>query len=404
MATVWLYRRQFAIRSPQLVGGAVLAVVAAVLLVIAGRLYGDARRYAREAVEVEVLSSRVVPAEGQRSTAYELTYRLTSASGLVHARSESVPVTLWEAAVASGRVRVRRHAEGVADRIWQPSATSTIAIVTSVGIVLACAGVALGAAGVRTWRRARAGVTAPPSWADRQLANVSFWTLFGSIWLIVGVPFVLLTAFFVWEDWRLSTTGRTVNGMVLVKNIAHSGSGPGGDTFRHSVRYRFEVDGRAREGTAEVAEPAWALLVERDPVSIQYLSGWPTLHRMAGTNQRGELVIFGGVGLLIGGAGTLIVGADLRRKRRVRRLQASGVRARATVVSVEAMNVRVNRERLWRIRYEYRDSKQGARRGAAYVSEEEAARWSLGDQAAILMDPAQPQSTVWIGEATESPA
>ena len=387
---MWSYRREIPIRSPRLVATVVFLGVALVLFAVAGTLLSDARRFASEAIATPVVASRVVPAGGQTSTAYELIYRGLSPDGGSRDQVEAVPVAVWEAAARSGSVGLKREAGGQA-HVWQPASTLTIGIVAAIGVMFTLLALAIALPG-------------PSSWLDRQMSQLPFWTLFGSIWLMVGLPFFALSLLFGWQDWRLTTSASTASGTVLIKEVGRSGSTPSGPTFRYTVHYRFEdADGRVREGKNEVPEAHWAGLVEQQPVPIQYVAG-SSLHRVAGTHERWTLAIFGGVGLLIGGAGALIIRADWRRRRRVRRLQVSGVRALATVTSVEAMRIRVNREQLWKIKYEYRDREHRVRAGSTTVTAEEAERWKAGDTAAILVDPAAPASTVWIGQATESPA
>ena len=388
MARVWSYRREIPIRSPRLVATVVFLGVAVVLFAVAGTLLWDARRFASEAIAMPVVASRVVPAGGQTSTAYELTYRGLSPAGDSIDQVEAVPVAVWEAAVRSGQVRLKAGAGGQG-HVWQPAAALTIGIVAAIGVMFTLVALAIALPG-------------PSFWLDRQVSQLPFWTLFGSIWLTVGLPFLALSLLFAWQDWRLSTSGATANGTVLIKGVGRSGSTPSGPTFRYTVHYRFEdADGRVREGKNEVPEAQWAGLVEQQPVPIQYVAG-SSLHRVAGAHERWTLAIFGGVGLLIGGAGALIIRADWRRRRRVSRLQESGARVLATVTSVEPMRIRVNREQLWKIKYEYRDREHRMRTGSTTVTAEEGGRWKAGDTAAILVDPAAPASTVWIGQATES--
>jgi hypothetical protein len=393
VARIWSYRWEIPIRSPRLVATVVFLGVAIVMLAVAGTLLRDARRFASEAIAVPVVASRIALAGGHTSTVYELIYRgLVPDGGSPEQvdQVETVPVAVWEAAVRSGQVRLKREADGQG-HVWQPAATLTIGMVAAIGVMFTLVALAIALPG-------------PSSWFERQVAQLPFWTLFGSIWLTVGLPFLLLSVLFAWQDWRLSTSGSTASGTVLIKEVARSGSTPGGPTFRYTVHYRFEdADGRVREGKNEVAEPQWAGLVEQQPVPIEYVPG-SSLHRVAGAHERWTLAIFGGVGLLIGGAGALIIRADWRNRRRARRLQKSGVRAFARVTSVEAARLRVNREQLWKIKYEYRDGEHRTRTGSTTVTAEEAERWKTGDTVAILLDPAMPTSTVWIGQATESPA
>jgi len=379
----------------------VFVVVAGLLLFLAVRMSQDARRSELGSFEASVIDARIVRATAVSSTVYELTYRVAIADRPSIERTESVPVAIWEAATAAGRVRVEPR-PGEETRIRRVASDTAIGILAVVGLVLLLPALALGITGVRGVQRARRGIPDPPPWGAELLARLPFWTLFGSIWLLVGLPFILLVGYFIWEDRQLAVASRTVSGVVLAKAIARSDNGSGPGRFRHSVHYRFEAgDGRILEDTSEVPEAMSAVLVEREPVPIQYVPGRPRLHRIAGTNRRGELALFGGIGLLIAGAGALIVRADWRRRRRAVRLRDAGIRALATVVQVDALRIRVNQEHLRRIRYQYQDLEHRTHRGVAYVTAEEAERWKPGDKAAILFDPARPRSVVWVGEATE---
>jgi hypothetical protein len=152
--------------------------------------------------------------------------------------------------------------------------------------------------------------------------GLPFWTVFGSIWLAVGAPFLGFAVYSLW-------TGR-------------------------------------------------------EPVS--------------------ETALFLGLGLLVGGGGAAILVVDGRRRRRAHRLRTAGVRTLATVVDVTPLRVFVNRQQLWRIRYEYKDFEHRTHRSAEYTTAEEATRWSPGQTVPILIDPAEPGSSLWTAGAQESPA
>jgi hypothetical protein len=369
-------------RSPRLVGTATFLAVGGFMLTLAAVFYADARRSSTEAVAAPIVASRIVPAAGRTSTAHELVYKSPGPEGPAD-QAETVPVALWEAAVQSGQVRLKRDSDGRA-HIWQPASTTTLTIVAGIGAAFALFSLVIA-------------LPASSSWFERRIAQLPFWVLFGSIWMSVGLPFLGSSLFLAWQDWRLSTASRTTEGVVLFKEVTRSGKNGSTPTYRHSVRYRFQSeDGRTREGESEVSEAVWSGTAEGRPVPIEYLPGSST-HRVAGAHRRWTLAIFGAVGLLVGGAGALIVRADWRHRNRVKRLQETGVRTPARVLAVEAARIRVGGEPLWKITYEYRDREQRKRKGTTQVTAEEAEQWKAGDAATILLDPVSPASTVWIG-------
>ena len=60
-------------------------------------------------------------------------------------------------------------------------------------------------------------VTGTPD-AKRSLAGAvqsRFWVFFGSIWLMVGLPFVLLAGYFIVQERQLATTERVVEANIV---------------------------------------------------------------------------------------------------------------------------------------------------------------------------------------------
>ena len=175
----------------------------------------------------------------------------------------------------------------------------------------------------------------------------NFWVFFGSIWLLVGLPFVLLAGYFILQERRLATTGRVVDAIVLTKDISRSG-----DSVHHSLRYRFTTAaGRAIDGKSEVGESIWSSLSERGPVRVAYLPNRPSVNRVVGSSRLTMLLIFSFVGCLLSIAGGTIVTVAVRRARLRTKLLTTAFRARATVAEVTAMNLRVNGRTQWKLKY-----------------------------------------------------
>lgn len=225
----------------------------------------------------------------------------------------------------------------------------------------------------------------------------NFWVFFGSIWLLVGLPFVLLAGYFIQQERQLATSGQIVDATVLTKDV-----GRAGDSVHHSVTYRFTTaDGRTFEGKSEIPEAAWNSLTERGPVSVQYLPNRPSVNRVVGATKMTLLLIFTFVGTLLSIAGGTIVAVSLRHARTRRRLLTAGVRAPATIAEVKPMNLRVNGRTQWRMKYEYRDYQSKSHRRSMYLNADEAMRWKPGDTGEILFDPDRPASSVWLGRVDE---
>ncbi len=221
----------------------------------------------------------------------------------------------------------------------------------------------------------------------------NFWVFFGSIWLLVGLPFVLLAGYFIFQERRLATTGRVVDAIVLTKDTSRSG-----DSVHRSLRYRFTTaDGRTIEGKSEVGESIWSSLSERGPVRVAYLPNRPSVNRVVGSSQLTMLLIFSFVGGLLSIAGGTIVTVAVRKARLRTRLLTTGVRARATVAEVKAMNLRVNGRTQWKLEYEYPDSQGRSYRRSLYLDADEASRWKPGDRGDVLFDPDRPGQAVWLG-------
>jgi len=109
-----------------------------------------------------------------------------------------------------------------------------------------------------------------------------------------------------------------------------------------------------------------------------------------------------GAPLGVGTAFTLLGGAfiwrGLHQLRKEARLRESGTTTEATVSAVEPTNTRVNRRRLWRVRYSYEDMNGGLYAGdSGYLTAEDAQSYGVGDRAFIRYDPASPSANVWLG-------
>lgn len=157
----------------------------------------------------------------------------------------------------------------------------------------------------------------------------------------MGLPFLLLGAFFAWNEFtlesRLARAGQRAQGIVLVKSW-----GDGSDS-RHPnlrVRYRFTAAaGKTVHGDATVSEPAWEAMREQ------------------------------------------------------------GFSVEAQVIEVTPTGYMLNRVRQWVVLYRYRDHAGIEHDGRSpTMPKEEAERWHPGDRVPVRFDHLRPGRSAWTGE------
>jgi len=246
-------------------------------------------------------------------------------------------------------------------------------------------------------------VSAVSSWFA--ITPKNFWLWFGGIWLSVGALFLLiglyLGAHHIYVKQRLDAEGRTVEGMVLTKAIAHSSSTTGSrrsSTPTYKVTFRFTTPGGLVTGEAEVTSDVWDALVEREPIQVMYVPGAPQYHRVEGQAGGWLLPI---ISSILGGIVTTLGGVILIRARSLHynreRLQRDGITTTATVSDVRASYMRVNGVNQCVVLYHYQDDRGRSHQGKEYFSPEEAGRWKQGDQVTIRYDRRRPNKSIWIG-------
>lgn len=217
----------------------------------------------------------------------------------------------------------------------------------------------------------------------------------GAFLVLPGLIFGLIGSSLAISDARFAADGATAQGIVLSKDIKHATSSSG---TSYSIRYRFTLpDDRAFEGSSDIEVHDWERLVERGPVTIQYLVSDPSSNRLPTTGYLVWEVLLLGLA-----AGVLIVGGYfIRRGSRTlledRRLLRVGTTARATVTAVEPTNFWINRRVQWEISYSYRDAGGQDHEARSWMMPETEARaFGRGGHAAILYDPERPAQSLWL--------
>jgi Protein of unknown function (DUF3592) len=237
----------------------------------------------------------------------------------------------------------------------------------------------------------------PKSFLSLAQKSFAFW--FGGIWLFCGTPFLLIGLYQAIDTFhlqkRFKNEALVTEGMVLTKSItSHKNS----RTYR--VGYRFRApDGTAVKNEVEVSGEFWDRVVERDPVTVTYLSSDPNTNRIDGAATGWTLaLIFMGLGLFFVPVGGLIFFTGLSGIYHEFRLRQSGAVAEATVIGVAPAGVSFNGVPQWQIRYRYRDDKGQRHIGeSGPMSAAEAEQWKAGDRATARFDSRAPHKSAWAG-------
>lgn len=217
----------------------------------------------------------------------------------------------------------------------------------------------------------------------------------GAIVLLPGLVFGAIGVGVAVQDVRFASGGATTQGIVLSKDIKHA-TGSSGTSY--SIRYRFTAsNGRTYEGSSLIDVDVWDRLVERGPVTVQYLATDPSTSRLPSAGNLVFEVVFiviGAVALLIGG---YLVVSSSRTLREDWRLLQVGIEAQATVAAVEPTSLRINRRFQWEVSYAYRDVSGKEYEGRSWTMPEgEARKVKPGDHGTIRYDPKQPAQSLWI--------
>lgn len=237
------------------------------------------------------------------------------------------------------------------------------------------------------------------------MRRLSFGVAFGGIWLIVGLSFLTLSAYLLFQERRFAIESRIAEGIVLAKDIRRSGGSGNSSSRGYYVRYRFTPDGSQwLEGETQVSRSAWLGFEERAPLEVAYLPERPHNNRVRGHSKIGLLLIFLGVGTLLSVVGGTIVGVSLVGSRSRDRLLREGTRVTGRITRLAPMNLTINGHRQCRVEYEYADLQGRTQRGRSRVAASEAGGWTEGDAVEVWFDPRKPARSTWEAPRAYTPA
>jgi hypothetical protein len=105
-----------------------------------------------------------------------------------------------------------------------------------------------------------------------------------------------------------------------------------------------------------------------------------------------------GLGIVFTMLGGTYVWLGVQQLRKEQRLLQLGTTTEATIVEIEMTGTRVNRRRLWHIRYTYEDMYGVPHTGeSGYLSAEDAQSYRVGEEALVRYDPDRPSASIWLG-------
>lgn len=236
------------------------------------------------------------------------------------------------------------------------------------------------------------------------ISGKNFWLWFGGIWLLVGVPFLVIGLYIgaqnISVNKRLDAEGKTVVGIVLTKAITSSSSSSsrGSSTPTYKVTFKFVTPGGLVTGDAEVTRETWDTLVEREPIQVTYLPDAPQHHRVEGQASGWLLpVIFTVMGGIFTSLGGFIL---LRARNRLQireRVQRDGITTEGIVVELRWANIRINGVQQCLLRYRYQDERGKSHTGIEHLSPEDVEAWNEGQKCMVRYDRRRPNRSIWIG-------
>lgn len=237
---------------------------------------------------------------------------------------------------------------------------------------------------------------------DGSFIQRNFGLVFGTIWLVVGIP-ILIGGIVMWQqEQRFANEAITAEGKVLTRDIHtahHSNSSGSSTSTEYWVSYRFQApDGNRYEGSSKVDVHVWEGLQEQGSVTVAYLPSDPGTNRVAGKPDRIGPLIMTGVGGFFSLAGGAIVFFSLAKRLSSSRLLRQGISADGTVTAVEVTNFSINRVPQWIVRYRYNDYRGRTHESKSpYLSPREANDWKEGDTGKIKYDRKNSDKSLWIG-------
>ena len=246
--------------------------------------------------------------------------------------------------------------------------------------------------------------------SNQSNAGSKFALIFGAIWLVLSVPFILAGVHMLNMEQRYESEGVAVSGSVDSKRIEERRERDRDTkqdriTKSYYVKYKFPVPGNDQvfEGEDTVESNVWEGLSTDSPIQIQYLRTEPSSNRVAHEPQRfGGIMfcLFGTLSLMIG---IFSIGYVFKKKKLIKNLMQNGMLIDGVISKVYASTLTINNERQWRFDYTYKDLKGGQYTGRSdYMSPEAATAYKTGMKGRVRYDQNKPQKSIWVGDKIAS--
>jgi len=221
-----------------------------------------------------------------------------------------------------------------------------------------------------------------------------YYLLFGVMLLVLGAGALVFGIFSAFSESSFASGAETTQAMVVDKAIENRG-----DDRDHDIVYTFTPPGGAEVTRRQsIGREEWEQLQPGDTIDIQYLPDDPTRNRLAGTGGVVAPIITAVFGAVALPAGVVLTLFAVRRMRRHRRLLGEGIAVEATVIGVEATNVRVHQQQQWAVVYRYTD-----RTGAEHTGRSDpmpmqsATEWQPGSTGLVRYAAERPEENAWVG-------
>ena len=107
--------------------------------------------------------------------------------------------------------------------------------------------------------------------------------------------------------------------------------------------------------------------------------------------------VFGLAGLVAAGGGGYVIRRALRDRAREQRLLKDGQEIQASVIDIHRSRVEINRRSRWYVSYRYSFGGRDYTGESHVVSAEWVGDFKPGDRVRILVDPARPEDTLFMG-------
>ena len=225
--------------------------------------------------------------------------------------------------------------------------------------------------------------------------SVRLWV--GAFLLWCGGVLAFISGASLLDERRYRDEARTARAEVVGKAMQPATADTG---TRYEITYRLTLPNGARAQRTDTVDVAvWERLERGSAVAVQYLPDDGESLRLARAPKIAMNAIPLAIGAVLAPIGLFLFAGGARDVRRKLRLSRHGAPAEATVLSVEATNVRINRKPQWRIRFRYRDRAGEEREGTSgYLPASQAHEWKRGDVGRVHIDPDGQDQALWIGE------